>query len=364
MAFIKLENTNKQTVTPIPNRFIDEYMPRANPSFVGVYLLGYRLFVHGETEVTNRRLADTLGLLASDVRRAWEYWAKENLVRLHPQADGEEVDIEFLPLVPEDMPAATPRTQRAAVAKERPDYSVEELSAHADEDEEVRRLFAVAEKLYGKALHYSELNLLLGLRDWLQLPSAVIEVLLEYCLSNGHKSGRYIEKVALDWADNGINTVEAAEETIRLFAGDYREIMRAFGQSRRDPAPKEIEYMKKWRKEYNMPLELVKEACERTILQTGQAKFSYADKILTEWHGKNARTADAVTALEDAFRKEKADAAEAKAAAKADKPATGAARTTKNRFNNYTGRKWDYEMLERLERERQEKSLEESGAKE
>jgi len=352
MAFVTPEKQNDRSVTPVPNRFIDEFLPRANPSYVSVYLLGYRLFVHGDTEVTNRRLADTLHLLASDVRRAWEYWAQEGLVRLHP-ADGEEADIEFLPLIPAE--SALVQTPRATVAKERPDYSVEELTAHADEDEEVRRLFAVAEKLYGKALHYSELNLLLGLRDWLRLPTPVIEVLLEYCLSNGHKNGRYIEKVALDWADNGINTVEAAEETIRLFNGDYREIMRAFGQSRRDPTPKEIEYMKKWRKDFSMPLELVTEACDRTILQTGQAKFSYADKILTEWYGKNVRTKEAVAALEDAFRKEKAEAAETKAAqAKTDKPAA----RTKNRFNNYTGRKWDYEMLEKLERERLEKSLE------
>ena len=355
MAFITPEKPNDNSTTPIPNRFIDVFLPRANPSFVGVYLLGYRLFVHGETEVTNRRLADTLHLLASDVRRAWEYWEAEGLVRLHPQADGEDVDIEFLPFAAAET-APVPITPRAAVAKERPDYSVEELTQHAEENEEVRRLFAVAEKLYGKALHYTELNLLLGLRDWLHLPSAVIEVLLEYCLSNGHKNGRYIEKVALDWADNGITTVEAAEETIRLFSGDYREIMRAFGQSRRDPNPKEIEYMKKWRTAYAMPLELVTEACDRTILQTGQAKFSYADKILSDWHAKGAFTKDAVDALEDAFRKEKADAAQEKAAQKAaDKPA--AVRTTKNRFNNYTGRKWDYDMLEKLERERLEKSL-------
>jgi len=365
MGFIKPKDAMERLYTPISNTFIDEYLPRANPSFVCVYLSGYRLFHHGMAEVTNSALAEKLGLLASDVRRAWQYWEAEKLVKLHAAAGGEEYDVEFLPvavdLAKDGADRAEPRAEantgraeankaepRIALQPERPEYTVDELTKQSESNDEVRRLFSVAEKLYAKPLKYTELNLLLGLLDWVKLPLGVIEVLLEYCLSNEHRSWRYIEKVALDWADNGIDTVEAAEAYIHRFSNEYREIMKAFGQSRRDPTTKEIAYMKKWLTEFDMPIALVKEACDRTIMQIGQPKYSYADTIVTDWHEKGARTIEAVEALEEAFRKNAGAQAEARAKGK-DAPK---AKPAKSKFNNYTGRKWDYEMLERMAQER------------
>lgn len=37
-------------------------------------------------------------------------------------------------------------------------------------------------------------------------------------------------------------------------------------------------------------MELIQEACSRTVLQTGQPSFPYADKILQRWKDKNIRT--------------------------------------------------------------------------
>jgi len=357
MAFIKPSKKQDPALTPIPNIFFDDYMPKANPTYASVYLLGYRLFYHGVTEVSNRALAEKLNLLASDVRRAWLYWAEEKLVCLHND-DGEDYDVEFLPLAAVSAPpvkeeATAKRAAGSPVMAVRPDYNVDELTKQAESSDEVRRLFSVAEKLFGKPLHYTELNALLGFYDWMKMPIAVIEIMLEYCLSNGHKSWRYIEKVALDWTDNGIETAEAAEAYIHLYNGDYREIMKAFGQSRRDPTPKEVGFMKKWIAEYKMPVALITAACDRTVAQLGQPKFSYADTILTDWFEKDARTMEAVDALEESFRKGKM----AEQTAKAEKRAAPAARPAKNRFNNYTGRTWDYEKLERLAQERLEKSL-------
>ena len=357
MGFIKSRESINRSETAVPNVFFDEYMPRANPTFACVYLLGYRLFQHGETNVSNCALADKLNLLASDVKRAWTYWEAEKIVKLHTAGSGEEYDVEFLPLGAEvektaaeenDAKIKEEKTERAVILPERPDYSVDELTRQADSSDEVRRLFCVAEKLYAKPLKYTEMNLLLGFLDWLQLPIGVIEVLLEYCLSNEHRSWRYIEKVALDWADNGITDVESAEAYINMFNNEYREIMKAFGQSRRDPTPKEIAFMKKWLKKYKMPIALVKEACDRTIMQIGQPKYSYADTIVTDWHEKGVQTMEEIEALEEAFRQrsaaEPAKGAEAKSKPKS-KPAKG-------KLNNYTGRKWDYDALERLAQER------------
>ncbi len=50
--------------------------------------------------------------------------------------------------------------------------------------------------------------------------------------------------------------------------------------------------MDTWLKTYGFSMEIIQEACSRTVLQTGQASFQYTDKILEGWkkkRGQNSR---------------------------------------------------------------------------
>ncbi|RAZ87372.1 primosomal replication protein N, partial [Klebsiella oxytoca] len=60
-------------------------------------------------------------------------------------------------------------------------------------------------------------------------------------------------------------------------------VMKAFGIVGRNPGTAEMEFMKKWFREYGFDSSLVAEACNRTIRATGAASFPYADKILSGW---------------------------------------------------------------------------------
>ena len=52
--------------------------------------------------------------------------------------------------------------------------------------------------------------------DGLKFPGEVIEYLVEYCITNGHSSLRYMDKVAIGWAENGINSIEIPSELISI----------------------------------------------------------------------------------------------------------------------------------------------------
>lgn len=65
-------------------------------------------------------------------------------------------------------------------------------------------------------LSQQDMSLLFSFYDWLGLPMEVIELLLSYCTASGHTGMRYIEKVAIGWAEEGVNTVEKAAEYIEL----------------------------------------------------------------------------------------------------------------------------------------------------
>ena len=91
------------------------------------------------------------------------------------------------------------------------------------------------------------------------------------------------------WAKEGIRTVSQAKEVSSTYHKNYFAILKALGIMKRNPVDAEKNYMDRWMKEWAMDLELILDACQRTILQTGQSSFPYADSILRDWHKKNIR---------------------------------------------------------------------------
>ncbi len=334
-------------LTAISNVFIDNYFGSVNPTYIMVYLYLYRHSQSGMPEM--QQVSRDLNLLESDIVNSLRFWHKEGIIRLN---ETEGIEVEFLPIEPKEPENEPTRI----IMQSRPQYSVMELEIYKSESTEISRLFSVAEQAMGKYLTSNDLSVLFGLYDWLRLPLKVIELLLEYCSENGHRNIRYIEKVGIDWAENGIDTVEKAQEYIKMFNVEYQSILKAYGQSGRTATPAEIKYMKKWLKTFETPLEIVLEACDRTILQTGQAKLSYTDKILTEWHEKGIKTLEQVKLDQEEFIKSRKKDRDNPAGTK--KPVA-----KPNRFINFKQREWDYNKIEELERKYLQDSIGDSVSK-
>jgi len=301
--------------------FIEKELPSAPPLYVSVYLM--TLACGG----TAAEVAKQLNATETDVLRAWLYWKERGYLQEQQE--------------PEERPA-----KRLLLSDERPEYSPAELAVYS-KNQAVKKLFDSAQKKLGKMLSHQDMSLLFSFHDWLGLPLEVIDLLLSYCIAGGHRGMRYIEKVALGWAEEGIDTVEKAAEYIEWRKTGFRAILQAFGQNRL-PVAAEEEYMKKWLRSYKLPLEVIKMACERTVLQTGRASFPYADSILRQWRDAGVKDAADVAKLDQAFAARKAQNPP-KAQSRKEQP------KPKNRFINYTQSEWDFAELERLEREQREK---------
>ena len=111
--------------------------------------------------------------------------------------------------------------------------------------------------------------------------------------------------------------------------------MNAFGIKGRGPAQSEIEYVDRWTNEFHFTSDIIAEACDRTIAQTHQPNFAYANRILEEWHKNRIKHLSDVKALDLEFMKKK------KAAPSKSKPAQT------NKFNNFHQRDYDFEELEK-----------------
>ena len=344
---------------PLSLAFVDRYMPICTPVYALIYIYGLRHSMVGGEQLSTQAVGETFHILETDVLNAWKYWDAQGLVKMDTQ--DESMVIEFLPFPEESIEKSERQSVKAAEVIPskafnidiRPQYTVEELTFYQTQSVDIAKIFSHGEQTLGKMLTYHDLNVLFGFYEWLRLPTDVILYLLTYCTNGGHRDLRYVEKVALDWAERGITTVEEAQEYTQTFDGDFRAVMKALGHPSAFPSPTQRKYMQKWLKEMEMPLELVLEACDKTAVQLGKPKLTYIDKIITDWHKKEINSLEGIAAAEADWYKAEKMAEEADRQRTVKQPAK-----RRNRFANFTPRERDYAQLERMEREYLLKSIE------
>ena len=340
---ITLHSAEGCSVTMISDIFVDHYMPHANGEFVKIYLYLLRSMHNTGTQISLSMLADVFSCPENDIRRALNYWKDAGVLSSSYKED-QISSILFLPLeAPRKKTAPAPVRERAA---ERPEaeakpkralLSPKDILRRKQDNAEIAQLLFVCEQYLGRTLSPSEIERLLYYYDELHFPVDLVEYLVEYCVSKGSTSIHYIEKVAQEWHKNGINTVEMAKKETTTWHRNYFVIMRAFGIRGRNPVDSEIAFMNKWMKEYDFTLEIIQEACSRTVTKTGKQSFEYADGILASWKEHNVHHLDDIRRL-DSMHKAKQ---EARASRSADRPASA------NRFNNFEQRDYDWNQLEK-----------------
>ena len=390
MNTIHLRALSSSQVTILSNIFIDQYMPGAGGEFVKVYIYLLRLLADPSASVCLPLLADRLNCTEGDISRALKYWSNEGLLILETDPAGEltgitltepspdtQMELTATVSVPQSALAATapisqtvsaatvsvPQSALAAtapisqtvsaatVSTPQPDTAPSRSASaltparikELKENEDVAQLIYICEQYLGKTLTPTDTRKILFFYDELKMSVDLIDFLIQYCVGRGHKSMRYIETVAMAWSKEGITTVEMAKDSTSRYGRDYFTILKAMGITNRNPVDSEIVMMDTWLKDYGFSMDMIQEACSRTIMQTGQPSFQYAHKILTGWFKKGALTPEAVHALDVQHQKRSQD------------NSRGRSQTPKspNRFNNFQQRNYDFKELEKQLLERQ-----------
>lgn len=354
MSKINLYSDKNTTATSVSNVFIDEYMSGANGEFVKIYLYLLRQLNSAEAGFSLSEIADKFEHTEKDVKRALCYWERMQLLHLDYDTNENLVGIRLMDAlskagsansascqtgadkVLETSPIITGGT--ASTVKEVPvkkSYSADDIKQFT-EQEAVMELVFIAEQYLGRTLTATDLNAIFYFYDELKLSIELIEYLIEYCVSNRHTSIRYIEKVALAWAENGYQTVEQAKQANGQYNQTYSAVMKAMGISGRSLVSTETAYIDKWKNDFGFSIELIQKACEKTIQAIHEPSFEYADRILSNWKLNGISSLEDVTKADTDHQKRK-------------KAATTAPRTvSKNKFNNFDQRSYDYDQLEKM----------------
>lgn len=407
MTAINISSDIATSFTTVSDIFIDQYMPKANGEFVKVYLYLLRATGSGAGIATISEIADHFSNTEADIIRALNYWASEGILQVQTGADGQIIGINLCSLSVSGMQAAQSNIQSAVadnaaqnnlqnsvvnnamqnnlqnsvvnnaaqnistVNTRMQDSVVEKLKSQTpdkaassqkeytlDEIKEFRKnpdiseLFFIIETYLKHTLSSTDTNMVLYWLDELHFSTDLVEYLVEYCITKGHSSLRYMNKVALGWADAGIKTVDQAKDDAAAHSQIYYSVMKALGITGRNLVDSEVSLINKWVGEYGFDIELVKAACSKTISAIQKPSFEYTDSILANWRKKDVHTLKDVEVLDANFAK--ANKASATGSSQSTNAANGSSKpksnnsSSKNKFNNFNQRNNDYDKLEKL----------------
>ena len=248
----------KSGFVSVSSSFIKNKLPEANPTFVKVYI--YLLMLASENaQMPYSEIANTLGILESDLMQAIMYWEKQG--EIVKQGD----NIYFSQTT--DIQTEAPTFNEPEPQQKK----VENLAELIASDQSLSDMFMLSQEILGKTITEKDMETLYWFYSDLKMSPEVILLLLEYCVSKGKSRMSYIEKVAISWNEMGLNNSESvavylqSEEQKTGFLYSIRKIM---GISDRSLSQIEEKYLFKWHDEMNMSEEMIALAYEHCIINT------------------------------------------------------------------------------------------------
>ena len=307
----------------VPSAVVDNLIRLAKENHLKVllYLLRYP-----DKQFTVSQIASFLRMPQEQAEEALAFWSQVNIL----EDKTEEKQLELFPAffaspapaspepkpTPEPVPAPAsapaPEPEKPApsapapapVQKKKTEVelfrffthdSIYEMIAASPELEQLLRI--AEEKYYHRPLNTVQMDSIVWMHEYLEMPSEVIQILLQYCTDIEKLSPNYINKMAAGWYEDEILTPELArqktEELLEYYT--YKNyICRLFEVSATTEAQRE--YIKIWQ-QWEFSEELLRYARDLSVEATAKVNFKYIDSILTEWHETH------VTELEEAKKK-------------------------------------------------------------
>lgn len=194
-------------------------------------------------------------------------------------------------------------TKKLRAADELPSYTSDQLGDILDKRQDIVTLIDECQNIVGKMFTAKEINIVIGLCDYLELDCEYIMTLMSYCVSIGKKTMHYVEKTAFGLYDAGICTAEQLTEEIERrerAANIEGKIRSLFGLGGRAFTTKEKKFINAWVNEFGYGIEIIEKAYEVTADATGGASIPYANSVIERWNAEGMRTLEAI---EESYKK-------------------------------------------------------------
>ncbi len=272
-------------------------------------------------EATAEEISKGVGLQVADIADAMHYWISTGLILTEDKeneiAESEvEAPAKKQEVIKENEKKETQEkiekkvSSKSTVVLEPQRPNRMEAIRRADESAEIAWLFREAEGLFGRFVSDAERISIVWMVDNLGLESGVVRMIIQHCASIDKCNVRYIEKMALSWANEEIDTIEKAEAHLILMEQlkkEWATVCSAFGIEYRLPTDKEQNYAHTWIKEWKFNKKMLKTAYDVCVDTKGKFIIAYVHKVLEQWHKDGITTPEMVTSASEERKKTKAD---------------------------------------------------------
>lgn len=243
-----------------------------------------------------RQLAKLVDADERAVKKAIAFWTEHGVIAT---ADGKAVPV--MQTVQPEPHSIDQKEKRTLVkrADTLPVYTSTELAELIEHRQGMRELVDEAQQILGKMFNPSEINILVGMVDYLAMDEDCILLLLAHCKNIGKSNLRAIEKYAYSLVDDGITDAEALEEKIarlELMHSFEGEVRAMFGLKARAWTSKEKKMLGAWC-DFGYGADVVRRAYEITVGAINEPSLPYAHSILTRWNSEGLRTLQEIDAL-------------------------------------------------------------------
>lgn len=220
--------------TDVENAFIREYLPVSSGDAVKVYLYGLFLCRNPMFDCSIEEMSSALNMTEDTVRGCFEYWEEFGLVSIISK---EPFNVEYQPI--NTYGTAKPKKIKA--------------EKYTDFSKGVQAL------LPDRMISTSEYTEYFTIMETYGIKPEAMLMIVKYCADRkGTDIGyKYISKVAKDFGNRGINSVEKVEKELSSYilrTGLIERILKAMGL-RRQPEIEDSTLLKKWTQELNFEAE-------------------------------------------------------------------------------------------------------------
>lgn len=242
----------------------------------------------GDDNIDLKKTADNIDVEFGEFMSSLSFWQKKGIIGLSESTENIEV-----PKL-ENEPATSPK-RSLRKSDEVPRYTTEELSVILEKRSETAHLIDECQQTFGKIFNTHEINILLGLVDYLALGWDYVLELLEFCARQGKHSINYVERTAFSFVESGVDTVEALKIKIaelECMRSNESFVRKLFGMKSRALTAKEKKCIEQWFGKFGYGEEVITRAYELTVSATNEPSVPYANAIIERWFSEGIKTVE------------------------------------------------------------------------
>lgn len=254
----------------VPTELCDKYLKLAKGEHIKVLLYMLR---NNNDALSEEIIAENLSMTSYDIKEALLFWAGSGIL-LAKEAS---------------KPVKTEKKAYQKIVK--PDR--DEVIALGQQDPKIKWLSTQSQVIFGRNLTPSEWQTIVWIYHNLGLDIDVLFVILNHAKNIDRLKISFIQSLAIEWLDKGIDTVAAADEELRVMASNdlaWSMVRSAFGLPPRKPTKKEKELANIWVNEWQISKEMLEAAYDTAVNTTSNFSFPYVAKIINSWHDKGYKT--------------------------------------------------------------------------